>query len=188
MRRALERLEAAEGLGRLVPEVRSQLGYGLPGASGPDQVLAVAGRITSLAGRMKAYGPPWPGASRHVAKIVLAAMARDPGKRAAMALRFDPATIERARRLGWRVGEFSRADEPPEVKQAEGSTLEWGTGRVIDQLGLVPEVIFDRGEDGKEPVIRLLAASPPTSWIWCCNWPARRPENYANPDRNGPRR
>ena len=95
-----------------------------------------------------------------MAKIVLAAMAADPTMRAAMACNFSEELVERAKALGWSVGEFSRAEEPPEVKRMEGSTLEWGTTRAIEALGRVPEVIFDRGENGKEPVLRLLAQSP----------------------------
>ena len=77
-----------------------------------------------------------------------------------MALRFSVQLTARARSLGWTVGEFSRADEPPEVKAREGSTLEWGTARVIADLGRVPEAIFDRGETGKEPIFRIIAENP----------------------------
>jgi hydroxymethylpyrimidine kinase/phosphomethylpyrimidine kinase len=157
---ALAALEAVPGLGRLLPEVRGQLGYALPGAASAEEVVAVAGRITSINGRMKAAGPARPGASRHVAGIILTALAHDPSRRAAMALRFDEALLARARELGWSVGEFSRAEEPPAAKAREGSTLAWGVERVINRLGQVPDLIFDRGELGKEPVIRLLAASP----------------------------
>ncbi|MCF8033539.1 MAG: bifunctional hydroxymethylpyrimidine kinase/phosphomethylpyrimidine kinase [Desulfarculaceae bacterium] len=157
---ALERMELAEGLANMIPEVRGQLGYALPGAASAAEVLAVAGRITHIGSRLKAAGPARLGASSHVAKIVLAAMAKDPAMRAAMACNYRPELVERARSLGWTVGEFSRAEEPPEVKQMEGSTLEWGTSRAIEVMGQVPEVIFDRGENGKEPVLRLLAKSP----------------------------
>jgi hydroxymethylpyrimidine kinase/phosphomethylpyrimidine kinase len=157
---AIERMEGVPGLGEMIPEVRGQLGYALPGAASAQEVLAVAGRLTNIGPRIKAAGPVRPGASSHVAKIVLAAMAADPNMRAAMACRFDEALVERARALGWSVGEFSRDEEPPEVKQREGSSLEWGTTEVIRRLGKVPEVIFDRGESGKEPVLRLLARNP----------------------------
>jgi hydroxymethylpyrimidine/phosphomethylpyrimidine kinase len=196
LQEALDQLEMTPGLGRLVPEVRSQIGYATPGAAMPAQVLAGAGRrprvrrrqeaagpvrarapaprgaarralggagagrITRVNGRMKAAGPILPGASAHVARVVLTAMHRDPQRRAAMALRYSPELVERARSLGWLVGEFDRAEEPAEVKEREGSTLEWGTARVIEQLGRVPDAIFDRGENGKEPILRILANDP----------------------------
>ena len=157
---ALARLESTPGLGHLIPEVRSQVAYALPGAASPREVLAVAGRITAIGGYLRAAGPVMPGASRHMAKVVLAAMAFDPTRRAAMALRFDERLVGRARELGWSVGEFSRGREPAEIKYREGSTLEWGTREVIRRLGHVPRAIFDRGEVGKEPVLRLIAADP----------------------------
>ncbi len=156
----LAELESTPGLGWLLPEVRGQLGYALPGAATAEEVLAVAGRITDIDGRMKAAGPARAGASRHVARIILTALAHDPARRAAMALRYDQALIERALALGWSVGEFSRAEEPPEVREREGSTLEWGVELVISRMGWVPDLIFDRGGMGKEPVIRLLARDP----------------------------
>ena len=157
---ALDTLETIPGLGRFIPEVRGQLAFALPGAAGPGEVVAVAGRLTEINGRLKAAGPPRPGASRHAAKIVLTASAHDPQKRAVFILRFSEKILAKARSLGWTVGEFSRAEEPPDVKQREGSTLEWGTATVIRRLGRVPDLIFDRGEVGKEPVIRLIARDP----------------------------
>ena len=153
-------LESSPGLGRLIPEIRGQLAWALPGAVSYEDVVAVAGRLTNHGGRLIAGGPAMAGASRHVAKIVLAASAFDPEKRAAFALLYDEALLEKARKLGWSVGEFSRADEPREVKELEGSTLEWGTQKTIAEMGMVPDMIFDKGEVGKEPVIRLLAKDP----------------------------
>jgi len=160
MEAALRRLEDASGLAHMIPEVRGQLGYALPGAASFEEVLAVPGRITHLGDRLKAVGAPRPGASRHVAKIVLTACAADPAKRAAMALNFSEEIIARARDLGWRVAEFDRSQEPAEIKAREGSSLEWGTASVIKKLGAVPDAIFDRGEVGKEPVFRILARNP----------------------------
>ena len=148
----------------MIPEVRGQLGYALPGAESSREVLAVAGRITNIGPRLKAAGPVRPGASSHVAKIVLAAMAADPGMRAAMACRFDEGLVKRAKELGWTVGEFSRADEPPEVKQREGSSLEWGTSNVIKRLAWCPRLY-------------LIAASPAKSR--CSGfWPAIRAQSW----------
>jgi hydroxymethylpyrimidine kinase/phosphomethylpyrimidine kinase len=160
MQEALRRLEDTPGLAHMIPEIRGQMGYALPGAVGFDEVLAVPGRITHIGDRLKAVGSPWPGASQHVAKIVLTATEADPTKRAAMALNFTDELVEKAKALGWKVGEFSRADEPDQIKQKEGSSLEWGTASVIQKMGEVPDAIFDRGEVGKEPVLRILGSNP----------------------------
>ncbi|MBW2561654.1 MAG: bifunctional hydroxymethylpyrimidine kinase/phosphomethylpyrimidine kinase, partial [Deltaproteobacteria bacterium] len=55
---------------------------------------------------------------------------------------------------------FSRSDEPADIKEREGSSLEWGTNSVLSGRGTIPDAIFDRGDVGKEPVVRILGQTP----------------------------
>ncbi|KXB06617.1 hypothetical protein AKJ54_01235, partial [candidate division MSBL1 archaeon SCGC-AAA382K21] len=55
------------------------------------------------------------------------------------------------RELGLKISSFDRKEEPSEVK-----TMEWGTEKAIEKFGGVPDVIYDRGGIGKEPMIRIL--------------------------------
>jgi len=75
-------------------------------------------------------------------------------------IRYDESLLDRARELGLRVESFSRADEPPEIKAREGSSLEWGVDDAIKRAGEVPDLIFDLGDVGKEPMIRVLGPDP----------------------------
>ena len=78
-----------------------------------------------------------------------------------MALCYEPKLIDCIRSLGFTVGEFDRRLEPLNVKEIEGSSLEWGTKNAIEAAGgIVPDIIFDRGDVGKEPVTRVLGSSP----------------------------
>ena len=148
------------GIGALIPEIQSNMGYAVSGACGIEDVVAFPGRIIRLHGGIARVASPAPGASRHIAKIILTAMRTDGSYRAAMNIAFTPEIVERCRALGFSVGEFDRYQEPPDVKQREGSTLEWGTGDVIERMGRVPDIIFDRGDVGKEPVCRVLGCDP----------------------------
>ncbi len=144
----------------LVPEVQLNLGYALPLASAIQDVAAFPGRIVGLGeGVARVAGPAF-GASSHVARIILTAMSADPAFRSAMNIRYDSVYVQRAREVGLEVCEFSRAKEPEEVKEREGSTLVWGVQHVIEELGRVPDVIFDLGDMGKEPMIRVLGKNP----------------------------
>ena len=66
------------------------------------------------------------GASQHIAKIILTAMAHDPEMRSAMNLRFTEEIMIRARKTGLVVGHFDRKGEPARVKRKEGASLSWG--------------------------------------------------------------
>jgi hydroxymethylpyrimidine/phosphomethylpyrimidine kinase len=38
--------------------------------------------------------------------------------------------------------------------------LEWGVGEVLRKLRRVPDFIYDQGDVGKEPMIRVLGRNP----------------------------
>lgn len=156
---AYEMLAAAR-IGCLIPEVQSNFGYALAGARTPEDVVAFPGRIVRLHDSIARVAAPCPGASRHIARVILTAAAADPGVRAAMNIACSETIITQCRTAGLQIAEFSRTDEPPDVREIEGSTLEWGTRQAIAAFGAVPDVIFDRGGIGKEPIIRVLGADP----------------------------
>jgi len=62
--------------------------------------------------------------------------------------------------LKFKVASFDRADEPAEVKLREGSSLEWGTTDALSRHKGIPDAVFDRGDVGKEPIIRILGRNP----------------------------
>jgi hydroxymethylpyrimidine/phosphomethylpyrimidine kinase len=143
-----------------MPEVQSNLGYALPFAEIHADVAAFPGRLVRLEDRIMAVSSPRFGASRHVATIILTTMRHNPAFRSAMNIRFSEAKIRQCQALGWEVRSFDRAREPRHVKEREGGTLEWGTEAVLSQTPKIPDVIYDYGEVGKEPMIRILGRTP----------------------------
>ncbi len=154
--RAVEELEALSKGGILVPEVQINLCEAIPLARNHQDVAGVKGRIVRWGEGLRAAGCPSFGASHHVANIVLTAMKTDPSMRAAMNVRFEEGWIKLLKTSTFDVSSFSRGDEPPQIKAREGSTLEWGVAQVCTKLGRVPDIIYDRGDVGKEPMIRIL--------------------------------
>ncbi len=159
LKKAVEKIVHAP-VGALIPEIRSNLGFALPGALGPDEIAAIPGRISQVEEWPVICRDPAFGASRHIARVILAATKYDPAMRSAMDIRYSEELVEVCRNLGFRIASFDRSDEPQDVKAREGSTLEWGTERAIRNFGRIPDVIYDRGEVGKEPVMRILGKSP----------------------------
>lgn len=159
MLETLEKMKVA-AIGHLIPEVQSNMAVALPNARGHKDVAGFPGRIVRMGQNVVAVGYPQFGASKHVANIVLTAMKHDPEKKAAMNLRYSPEIIESAKRLHFTVASFDRRKEPHTVKDREGSSLEWGTEEAIKSFGAVPDLIYDLGDMGKEPIVRILAESP----------------------------
>jgi hydroxymethylpyrimidine kinase/phosphomethylpyrimidine kinase len=159
LKRAMEVLKE-EKVGRLIPEVSSNLGYALPFAEGVEDVAAFPGRIVRFRDSVTTYSDAEFGASQHVANIILTVMKFDPEYCSAMNIRYSRETVARLGRKGFLVGHFDRRLEPKRVKEKEGSSLEWGVGDVLRKMKRVPDFIYDEGGVGKEPMIRVLGRDP----------------------------
>jgi hydroxymethylpyrimidine/phosphomethylpyrimidine kinase len=127
----------------------------LGGALEPEEVAALEGRITRVGTAARKTGCARFGASKHVARIVLAASSHDPQARCAMNLKYSPENLVACRKAKLSVSTFDRSKEPKGV-----SSMTWGVHRAIEDFGRVPDAIFDLGGHGKEPMIRLLGRTP----------------------------
>jgi len=159
LKRAVEILKR-EKIGHLIPEVSSNIGYALPLAEGVADVAAFPGRIVRFKDSVATLSDPEFGASQHVANIILTVMKFDPEYCSAMNIRYSKETLAQLKRKHFPVGHFDRRLEPKRVKEEEGSSLEWGVGEVLRKMKRVPDFIFDEGDMGKEPMIRVLGRNP----------------------------
>ncbi|WP_292366644.1 MULTISPECIES: thiamine-phosphate synthase family protein [unclassified Methanoculleus] len=144
----VERMDA-----RLVPEVGMNIVYALPDARSKDDVAGVLGRIVRLGEAVHPVGEIAFGASDHVARIVITAMRFDPQIRSAANIRFSEAILPDLENLLFEVCSFDREKEPVGVQ-----TMDWGVASCCK--GGVPDIIYDRGAVGKEPMIRVLGEDP----------------------------
>ena len=83
-------------------------------------------------------------------------MSLDKGVRSVVNIRFSKKNLEMCKKAGFRIGFFDRKNEP----KTTTSTMEWGTKQAIKDIGFVPDIIYDEGGMGKEPMIRLLGENP----------------------------
>jgi hydroxymethylpyrimidine/phosphomethylpyrimidine kinase len=147
-------------VGDLFPEVQSNLGYALPDARGVEDVAAFPGRFGRVGKEIFKVADPEFGASQHIARIILTAMTYDPEMRSAMNLRFTEEILFRAKKAGFFMVYLGRGKEPARMKQQEGYWLSEGVHRVLRKSKRIPDILFDRGDVGKEPMVRVLGHDP----------------------------
>lgn len=155
VRQAVRLMENTWELSHLIPEIGMNIVMAKPEARGVDEVVGIPGRVRPIAGRPYAAGPPQFGGSSHVANAVLTIIGFDPSVRSAVSLRFDPLVLEICEGLGSVISFFDRSEEPPEVKRVDGRTIPWGIERAVRRVGRAPDVVYDLGDVGKEPMIFL---------------------------------
>ena len=149
VRTAARRLASTPGMADYVPNVGTNLGCALPDATESTGVAAIPGRLYAMNGRVEIPANPEFGASRHVATVVLAAMAETPEMRGALDLATDDAVLRAARERGIEPLKFDadyedRGDRLRERFRANGG---------------VPRVVYHRGAFGIEPITYVLGAT-----------------------------
>jgi hydroxymethylpyrimidine kinase/phosphomethylpyrimidine kinase len=160
LQQAVTMLQGEAHIGGLIPEVSANLAYALPHAHTPEEVAAFPGRIVRVREAIATVHPPAFNASQHIASVILAVMQHDPSLRAAMNIAYAPAIIKACKEAGLSVLGFDRGKEPPEAQEQEGRSLAWGVEAVLEKADQVPDVIYDEGGWGKEPMIRVIGVDP----------------------------
>jgi hydroxymethylpyrimidine kinase/phosphomethylpyrimidine kinase len=159
LKEAYHRLES-KASSEIIPEVGSNLVYALEGAQDEEEVAGIEGRIVKVGKTFKRVGEIDFGASRHMARLVLEVMRFYPFLRSVMNIRYDPIFIEKGKKMGFKILSLDRKKEPEDVKRQEGASLRWMVREVLKEVREVPDLIYDEGDIGKEPMIRVLGKDP----------------------------
>ena len=147
----------SEKVSRYIPEVGMNIAMAMPYpyAKSVSNVAGVEGRIVRVGKGLVPVGRVRMGGSRHVARAVLETMKFNPEIRAALNIRYDSVLVEAAKRLGYTVVFVDRREEPEEIKRVEGASIPWIVDQAFRKCGRIPDVVYDEGDIGKEPMIRI---------------------------------
>ncbi|MFX0042066.1 MAG: bifunctional hydroxymethylpyrimidine kinase/phosphomethylpyrimidine kinase [Candidatus Hodarchaeota archaeon] len=141
---------------QLIPEVRMNISGSLPNATCKEDIAGIEGRITIVNGFPKASGEIKFGVSDHTARLILSAKEFDNSINFVMNLKYDPNWIKLLQEnTDLKLEEIIREDQPEKIKKKEFSTMQWLIKDAIDKKGKIPDIIWDKGSVGKEPMIRL---------------------------------
>ena len=143
---------------RLIPEVRTNIAGALHDPKTKSDVAGIDGRITIINGLPKAAGDIKFGAAEHTARLLLSAKEFENSVNFVMNLRYSPETIKYIqKKTDLELEEILREKEPRKTRNKEFSTMQWLIKESINKKGRIPDLIWDKGSIGKEPMIRLFA-------------------------------
>ncbi|MCP8304403.1 MAG: bifunctional hydroxymethylpyrimidine kinase/phosphomethylpyrimidine kinase [archaeon] len=156
LKEAVAILESHPEFSSLIPESQTNVAMALPLADDIIDIAAIPGRIVKVGKKVKASSCPEFGASSHVARTILTVMKYDGKIRSGLNIKYSEETVEVCKGLGLRVSFYDRGNEPPEIKKVEGMSMSWGAEQAVKRIGTVPDLIYHKGDWGKEPMIVLL--------------------------------
>ncbi|MXZ94219.1 MAG: bifunctional hydroxymethylpyrimidine kinase/phosphomethylpyrimidine kinase [Cenarchaeum sp. SB0661_bin_35] len=144
---------------RLIPQCQTNFVHAPEGATRPDEVLGVRGRLVRVGRQVILTGVISLGGSKHVASAVCAMRGRFPDMRSAINIRYSQEMLSRLVRAGFTIVYYDRESEPQYIKES-GSSILWGISRAVEQCEEPPDAICHRGDFGKEPMIILFGVTP----------------------------
>jgi len=141
---------------KLIPEVRTNIAGALLDAKTKDDVAGIDGRITIVNNMPKAAGDIKFGVAEHTARLILEVKKFDKSINYVINLKFSPELINTLQKeTDLELEEILRENEPEKLKEKEFSTMQWLIKESINKNGRIPDIIWDKGSIGKEPMIRL---------------------------------
>ncbi|MHA2180616.1 MAG: thiamine-phosphate synthase family protein [Promethearchaeota archaeon] len=141
---------------KLIPEVRTNIAGALLDAKTKDDVAGIDGRITIVNGMPKAAGDIKFGVAEHTARLIIESKKFDKSINYVINLKYTPELITILQKeTDLELKEILRENEPEKLKKREFSTMQWLIKESIDRIGKIPDIIWDKGSIGKEPMLRL---------------------------------
>ncbi len=144
----------------LIPECQTNFVYAKQHPRSIRDVLGISGRIVKTGNSVNVAGNLEYGASLHVASAVLAVTKKFPSIRAALNLKYDSKIIKKFRDNRMIILSYDRTKEPSDIKQKENSSVLWGIKNSIKKSSRQPDIIFHKGDFGKEPMILVFGDVP----------------------------
>ena len=157
---AVEMLQGCPEFSYLMPEVRVNLVYALPGAKTPSEVAAIDGRITMVRGLPHAAGMPRWGASDHMARLLIEVRKYDPAINAGINFKCDAVVTkvvqEYCSERDILFGGIDRSKEPAAVAERDGASMPWKIEQLFAHYGSIPKLFYEGEGWGKEPLFVAL--------------------------------
>lgn len=145
---------------KYIPEVQTNFVFSRANPKSLDDVLGVSGRIVKAGKKVIVAGSLRYGGSRHVGSAVLEMVIKFPSIRSAINLRYDKEVIKKAIVKKFSVLHYERISEPAKTSAKEGRTVSWGIKTAIRDAKRPADLIFHKGDIGKEPIILIFGKNP----------------------------
>lgn len=143
-----------------IPECQTNFVYARKNPKSVNDILGISGRIVKAGEKAIIAGDFEYGGSRHVATAILHVGKKFPEIRSGVNIRFDEKTLKLLQKRKFNILSYDRGDEPSSVKTKENSSISWGIRAALMDARIPPDVIFHKGDYGKEAMILIFGKNP----------------------------
>ena len=156
---AIQKFTKIKDIYKNIPECQTNFVYSKQKPKSIKDILGISGRIVKAGKKVIVAGELEYGGSKHVATALLAMNKKSPKIYSAINLKYKKEIIGKIKKSKLIVSSYDRNQESKNNKQKK-STIEWGIKTAIKNSKNVPDVIFHKGDFGKEPMIIIFGETP----------------------------
>jgi len=160
LREAIFDLKNVKKFYSVIPECQTNFVYSELYPKSVNNIVGVQGRIVKVGRGFIVAGDLEYGGSIHVASAILEMTKKFPQTKSALNIKYDPKLIKKSKKNNFLVLNYDRAVEPKNIKKKENASISWGIKIAIKNCNLPPDIVFHKGDFGKEPMILVFGNDP----------------------------
>ena len=158
--RAISKFINLKNTYKYIPEVQTNFVFSRKNPKSLNDILGVSGRIVKVGNSAIVTGSLKYGGSKHVGSAVLEMAKKFPAIRSAINIKYDKEFIKKAISKKFSVSHYERSSESSKTRAKEGNSISWGIKNAIKNSSKPADLIFHKGDLGKEPMILIFGTSP----------------------------
>jgi len=143
---------------KVIPECQTNFVFAKKNPKTIKDVLGISGRLVKSGKEVVTAGEIVYGGSQHVGTAVIQVNKKFSEIRSGLNIKYDTKIISKAKKSRYTILSYDRTKEPKKSKQKENSSISWGISNSLNAKS--PDVIYHKGDIGKEPMILIFGKNP----------------------------
>lgn len=144
----------------IIPECQSNFVFSKNKPKSIKDIFGIQGRIIKAGKEIIPTGDIKLGGSKHVATAVLQMNKKFPQIRSGINIKYDKKILKKLKQNNFKIASYNREYEPLSIKSKENSSIIWGINNAIKNAKSPFDVIYHKGDFGKEPMIVVFGKNP----------------------------
>ena len=155
---SINHFKQIKNIHKMIPECQTNFVFAKKNPRSIMDVLGVSGRLVKSGKEVVTAGEIVYGGSQHVGTAVIQVCKKFPEIRSGLNIKYDPKIISKAKKSKLTVLSYDRSKESKKSKRRENSSISWGISSCLNAKS--PDVIYHKGDVGKEPMILIFGKNP----------------------------
>ena len=157
--KAINKFVEIKNIYKNIPECQTNFVFSKQNPKSTKDILGINGRIVKAGKQVLIAGDLKYGGSKHVATALLAMNKKSPEICSAINIKYQDNIISKIKKSKLISSSYDRSKEP-KITKIKKSSIEWGIENAIYNSKKIPDIIFHKGDFGKEPMIIIFGKTP----------------------------